>query len=130
MDATPINFDKAAALGAPIPAGGGRETDSLVMGWDALHEAAAVVALLAGIPAEPFAGEMQAFGAKLAQAPHWLRDMVRQGIEDLAAIMEPGLAALLTVHSGGRDPTAPACALWSEFIGARDALLTVALPRD
>jgi hypothetical protein len=130
MDATPINFDKATAPGAPISAGIGHDTDSVTQGWDALQEAAAVVAVLAGVPAEPLEGDMRAFGAKLAQAPHWLRDMVRQGIEDLAAIMEPGLAALLTVHSGGRDVAAPARALWSEFVAARDALLAVALPRD
>jgi hypothetical protein len=130
MDATPINLDQAATLGVPIPAGGGRDADSVIQGWDALHEAAAVVAMLAGVPAEPLEDEMQAFGVKLAQAPHWLRDIVRQGIEDLAAIMEPGLAALLAVHSGGRDPAAPARALWSEFVAARDALLAVALPRD
>lgn len=130
MDATPINFDKATALGAPIPAGDGRDGDSVIQGWDALHDAAAVVALLAGAPDEPLESDMRAFGAKLAQAPHWLRDMVRQGIEDIAAIMEPGLAALLTVHAGGRDPAVPARALWSEFVAARDALIAIALPRD
>jgi hypothetical protein len=130
MDATPINFENAAAVGAPISASGGSDTDSVIKGWDALHQAAAAVAMLAGVPAESLASEMQAFGAKLTQAPHWQRDAVRQGIEDLAAIMEPGLAALIAVHSGGRDPAVPARALWREFVGARDALLAAALVRD
>jgi hypothetical protein len=130
MDATPINFENAAALGAPVSAAGGSYADAVMQGWDALHEAAAVVAVLAGLPAEPLAAEIQAFGVKLVEAPHWLRDVVLQGVEDLAAIMEPGLAALIAVHSGGGDPAVPARALWGEFVAARDALLAAALPRD
>jgi hypothetical protein len=130
MDATRIDRENATALGAPIPAGSGVDTDSLIEGWDTLHEAAAIVAVLAGVRAESWAGEMRTFGARLSQAPHWLHDTARQGIEDLAAIMEPGLAALLTVHSAGGDPAVPARALWREFIAARDALLAIALPRN
>jgi hypothetical protein len=58
------------------------------------------------------------------------RDLLRQGVEDLAAMMEPGLAALIAVHSDGRDAAAPARALWQEFVAARDALLALAPPAD
>jgi hypothetical protein len=130
MDATRLDRENATALGAPFPAGSGVDTDSVIQGWNTLHEAATIVAVLGGVRAELSEAEMRTFGAKLSQAPHWLHEMARQGIEDLAAIMEPGLAALLTVHSAGGDPAVPARALWSEFIAARDALLVLALPRD
>jgi hypothetical protein len=130
MDATPLNLENVTALGAPVSAASGSDTDSVLRDWTALLEAAAVVAMLAGLPAEPLDEQLRAFGTAVAQAPHWLSEVVGQEIEDLAAIMEPGLAALITVHSGGRDSAAPARALWGEFVAARDALLALASPRD
>ena len=46
-----------------------------------------------------------------------------QGIDDLAAVMEPGIAALLAAHARGVTPSAAALTLWHEFVRSRSALL-------
>jgi hypothetical protein len=129
MDATPIILDTAIPLDAAFPAADEHVADTIGRRWTALHEAAAIVAVLAGVPAAPPTEELHDFPAALRGAPGWWREMAAQGVEDLAAIMEPGLAALIAVQSGGRDPTAPANALLQEFVAARDALMGLALPR-
>lgn len=131
MDATPISFDTATAYEPPLPArdAPGDATGGNAIGrkWAALHEAAAVVAMLAG---ETPSADLRDFPEAIRKAAPWRRDLAAQGVEDLVAIMEPGLAALISVHSGGVDATAPARALWQEFTAARDALITLILPRD
>jgi hypothetical protein len=122
MDATRIDLNAAMPLGA-APAGAADGSAEAIAGkWAALHEAATVVAALAGIAAEPRPdGLPQALHAASAPA----RAAADQAVDDLAAIMEPGLAALIAVHGGGRDPAAPAQALWREFVAARDGLLAL-----
>lgn len=129
MDATPINFDTAIPIG-PAPAGDSGAADSTARTWAALHDAAFVVATLAGMAQSPLAADLRDFPAAVARAPRWRREMAEQGVEDLVAIMEPGLAALIAVHGRGGDAGAPARALWHEFTAARDALLGLVLPRD
>lgn len=58
----------------------------------------------------------------------WRRQSAEQGIDDLAAIMEPGLAALLAVNARGVNPAVAAMALWQEFHAARATLLALAPP--
>ena len=54
------------------------------------------------------------------------RMLVDQALEDLLAMMEPGLTALLDAHQHG-GPTAPAAmALWQEFLRARRGLMALA----
>ncbi|MEJ5976872.1 hypothetical protein WG901_09520 [Novosphingobium sp. PS1R-30] len=130
MDATPINFDSATPLGSlalPLP---GDLPDVAVRKWIALHDAAAIVAALAGLAPEAPTAALTGFAAAIGQAPHWRRELAVQGIEDLAAIMEPGLSALIAVQAARGDAVAPAHALWLEFVAARDALLTLSLPYD
>ena len=93
--------------------------------WAALHDAAAVVAALAGLGQEPHSPEVYGFPAAIHAAAGWRRTLAETGIDDLAAIMEPGIAALLAVNARGADARAPALALWHEFRSARDALLTL-----
>lgn len=95
------------------------------MKWSALHEAAATVGRMAGLPAEPLRPEVRNFPALLAETSGWHRMLAEQGIDDLVAIMEPGLAALLAAHGRGSSPVAAAAALWHEFIAARDAVLAI-----
>lgn len=109
MDATPIDF-----LVQPGAA-------PLAHKWTALHAAAEVVASLAGVPA----GQPQDIGAT-ERLGGWRLNLVRQGIDDIAAMMEPGLAALLTLHGQGGDPRPAARALWQEFDRARQPLLSLA----
>ena len=98
------------------------------MKWSALHDAAGVVALLAGIASEPMRPEVRNFPAVMRDAGGWRRSMAEQGIDDLSAIMEPGLAALLAVHARGASASAAALSLWQEFQVARAGLMALTPP--
>ena len=130
MDATPINLDMAIPLEAGMPAGALDFADVTGLKWTALHDAAAVVAALAGIPQQPLAVGLRDFAGAVANAPQFRRELAQQGVEDLTAIMQPGLAALIAVRSRGGDATVPAGALWQEFTASRDALLAMVRPLD
>ncbi len=115
----------------PLP-GAGRVSfgqaaaSSTSMKWAALHDAAAAVAALAGLEPERNPPTIRNFPAVIKDAAGWRRELAEKGIDDLAAIMEPGIAALLSVNARGADATAPALALWREFHAARAALLVLA----
>ena len=130
MDATPISLDTATRLDVAIPASLAGAADPVGAKWAALHDAAFVVATLAGVEQPMLAPELRVFPDALNSAPNWRRDLAEQGVDDLVAIMEPGLAALIAVHGSGVDATAPARALWQEFTASRDMLLALVLPRD
>ena len=98
------------------------------MKWSALHDAAGVVASLAGFVPEPMSAQLRNFPATLRDAAGWRRSLAEQGIEDIGAILEPGLSALLAVHARGVNGAAAALALWQEFVAARDALLALTPP--
>ncbi len=96
--------------------------------WAALQDAAALVAMLAGLEPDPPSDAIRAFPGALRDAAAWRRETAEKGIDDLAAIMEPGIAALLAVNARGADTRAAATALWREFDAARAALLALAPP--
>ncbi len=112
------------------PAFGQASSSALGLKWSTLHDAAAIVASLAGLMPETLGPQLRNFPAVIRDAGGWRRNLAEQGIEDLTAIMEPGLAALLAVHGRGVDPAPAAQALWREFTMARDALLTLVPPVD
>ncbi len=112
------------------PEFGQASASAMSMKWSALHDAAGVVATLAGIAAEPMRPEVRNFPAMMRDAGGWRRNLAEQGIEDLAAVMEPGLAALLAVHARGINSATAALALWQEFCAARAALLTLTPPPE
>lgn len=111
----------------PLPFGQG-SASALSMKWSGLHDAAATVAAIAGLEAPPMAPAVRNLPSVMRDAGGWRRERAEQGIEDLAALMEPGLEALLTACSRGADPRPAAQALWSEFVRARDALVALAPP--
>lgn len=94
--------------------------------WQELHARAADLAQLAQLSPEPFAGEIAAFPDRLNKATPRQRDLVRQGLEDLEAMMQPGLVALETLRRRGRAVHVPALALWREFYTARTAVMALA----
>ncbi len=133
MSTTPIDFVAAGRTGGPLPAAGrpvfGQASASAMsMKWSALHDAAGVVATLAGQAAEPMTADIRNFPASMRDAGGWRRNLAEHGIEDLSAIMEPGLSALLAVHARGASPAAAAQALWQEFLAARNALMELVPP--
>lgn len=98
------------------------------MTWSALHDAAAVVSTLAGLQPEMRKPEIRNFPAIMRDTGGWRYDLAKQGVNDLAAFMEPGLAALLAVSARGVSPVSAALALWQEFITTRAALLALIPP--
>ncbi len=135
MDVTPTNFpgqgNPAADSGAVLP-GAGRAsfgkaaTNAMGMKWAALNDTAAVVATLAGIASEAMRPEVRNFPAIMRDVGGWRRDVAEQGVDDLCAIIEPGIVALMAAHARGINPAAAALALWQEFHIARNALLALA----
>jgi hypothetical protein len=93
--------------------------------WTALQDAAAAVAALAGLAEEKPTPQIRNFPALIRDAGGWRYELAERGVADLAAIMQPGLKALLAVHARGQDATAAALTLWREFHAARAALLTL-----
>ena len=87
-----------------------------------------IVATLAGLPHGKISVHERNFPAIMRDAGDWRRELAEQGIDDLSAIMQAGIAALLGLHAKGASPVAPAHALWDEFTSARSALLALAPP--
>lgn len=106
-----------------VPSG---DADPLALQWVALHDAAAAVAALAGLEPEPQTRHQRDFPSLITNLAGWKQDLARNGVNDVAAIMRPGLTALLAVSTQGRDPAPAAETLWHEFLYARDALLELA----
>jgi len=117
--------------GAPSRAAFGQAAASASsLKWAALQDAANVVAGLAGLELERTTPEIRNFPALIRDAATWRRELAERGIEDMAAMMEPGIAALLGVNARGADPRAAALALWREFTQARGAVLALLPPSD
>ena len=131
MNSTPPSFGAAPAVALP---GAGRvefgqaAASAMSMKWAALHEASGIVATLAGLAAEPLKPVQRNFPAIMRDAAPWRLELAEQGVDDLAAIMESGLAALLALNARGGNPAAAALALWHEFHAARGALLALIPP--
>ena len=129
MDATPTDFlaryaEHAAPDEGEPPSGDPRSP--LALKWTALEAAAEVVASLADIRPNGRAETARTLAAGIERAGGWRLALARQSVDDIAAMMEPGIAALLAVHAQGGDARPPALALWQEFDRARQALLTLA----
>ena len=107
---------------------GAASASAISMKWAALSDAGDIVAMLAGQEPEKANPAARNFPAVIRDAGGWRHEAARKGIEDLAAMMEPGLAALLAVNARGADPSVPANALWREYRHAKDALLGLAPP--
>jgi len=130
MNGNPFSARPATSGGAFPGSGRARfgqgAANALSMKWSALHDAAETVALLAGIEGKAMTQEARAFPLTLRDASPSARALVENGIADIAAVMEPGLSALIAAHARGANPQAAAAALWDDFIGARDALMALA----
>jgi len=119
-------FDLAQATMLP-PADHGRrglpEIGVLAEQWEAVHEAAAAVGKLAQLGREELSPEIVQLPLRAAEKGGWQYETAARGIDDLAAVMQPGLRALLSLTAQGQDTTAAALTLWREFHTARAAIL-------
>ena len=93
--------------------------------WTALEEAGALVAALGGVEHGFDSGQTNEVARLIRHAEGWRRERAEHGVADLAAIMEPGIAALLSIKARGADPRPAAQALWREFAAARAAVLAL-----
>lgn len=118
MNAMPPDFH--AAFSVPV------ETGALAQRWVALAGAARIIAQLAGLSRQSEIELAVAPPPALSLATGKRQALVDQAIDDLLAVMEPGLTALLNVHQRGGVTTPAAMALWQEFLRARDGLSALA----
>lgn len=98
------------------------------MRWAALGDAGAVVAAMAQMPGEIPDRQMRNFPVLLRDCSGWRRELAENAVADLAAVMEPGLAALLALNARGADARPAARALWQEFQNARAAIVALLPP--
>jgi hypothetical protein len=103
--------------------------DLLDAKWANLLRAADVVAVLADRPAQGFAAGVRHLPETMRAAGGWRLAWAAQGVDDLAIVMEQGLAALLAIHARGADTAPAAEALWDEFTAAEAALAALLPPR-
>jgi hypothetical protein len=102
---------------------------ALAAQWDAVHEAAAAVGILAQLGEEEMSEEVRSLPPRAFELGGSKLKLVARGIEDLAAVMRPGLRALLSLTATGQDTTTAALTLWREFHNAREAILAFARPQ-
>ena len=126
MSAMSHEFDLAqATMLPPAPTGPRAVPDVAVLAeqWEAVHEAAAAVGNLAQLGRESLSQEVAHLPLRAAEKGGWHYEMAARGIDDLAAVMQPGLRALLSLTAQGQDTTAAALTLWREFHTARAAII-------
>jgi hypothetical protein len=97
----------------------------LAQKWAAIHADAARLNALARIAPE---SEPPPITTLLETARDWQCTLAAQGIEDIEAMLVPGLSALSTLGERGQDCASPALALWREFHAARASVLAVLRP--
>ena len=112
--------ERATAAGSASTSTSGANATSLR--WAALGDAGAVVAILAAVAPEPADRRLRNFSVMIRDCPPWQRQLVENAVADLAAVMEPGLAALLAINARGADAGPAARALWHEFRQSRSAI--------
>jgi len=117
-------------IGSGRPEFGQSAASAMSMKWSALHDAAGAVAMIAAVEAPKMDAAIRNFPIAMREAGGRNLNLAEQGIEDISAIMEPGLSALLAAHARGANPRHAAQALWAEFIQARDALLALIPPEE
>jgi len=132
MNALSHEFDLAHATMLPPESCGPHELPELgrlCEQWEAVHEAAAAVANLAQLGREAESEQIAKLPLRVAELNGWRFETIARGIDDLAAIMQPGLRALLSLTARGQDTTAAALTLWREFHASRSAIVDLAYDR-
>ena len=125
MNALAHEFDLTEATELPpFDAASNRHFDPTMLAqrWTALHDAADAVASLAQLAREPLSSEMASLPRRATATSPTRRAMAAQGVEDLSAVMQAGLTALVGVVERGGDATAAAVTLWREFHAGRKGI--------
>lgn len=130
MSSIPNRHDPSTLPSAGLSAGQGSDSRSRVarLKWAALQDAAEAVGILAGREARRAPDEIRDFPEFLHSAGGWRFDLAAHAIDDIAAVMEQGLAALLSARARGANARAAASSLWREFEAATAAIAALAPP--
>ena len=126
MNALSHEFDLSRATMLPaVKHGAARAADTtkLASQWDAVHEAAAAIGALAQLGRGDEDDAVKGLPDRALQLGGFEYEMVMRGVDDLAAVMQPGLRALLALSAQGQDTTSAALTLWQEFHKSRDAII-------
>lgn len=128
MTAMPHEFDLSQATMLPplkdMPRGMSDYT-ALADQWEAVHDAAAAVGVLAQLGREEPDAAITSLPQRAAELGGHHYAMVARGIDDLSAIMQSGLRALLALTAQGKDTTSAALTLWREFHMTRDTIVNI-----
>ncbi len=98
--------------------------------WKVIHDTAHEVAKLGQLGSERLDNRVIGFVDQAKAAPAFRQSLIWRAMEDIAAMLAPGLVALQQIEAEGRDPTAAAVSLWREFHRARAGVLDLATPKD
>jgi hypothetical protein len=96
--------------------------------WENLHESAQLIGSMAHLAKEEYRGNIADFPVTIMRSSVPKQEIAEQGLQDLDAMIQPGLTALLAIEARGQNTTAPALALWREVHAARQALLGLCAP--
>ena len=110
------------------PHGRSPRADALPQHWRALHEAARLLAAMAGNDQAGAAYIADECPDSLRRAEGWRLALIDQGMADTAAILEGGIRGLLSAKAAGVPTRAAAQALLDEFVMACDTMLELAPP--
>jgi hypothetical protein len=99
--------------------------DSMIARWHTIVGDTGQLAVLAGLHEAAAPGQADAFLRALAQASEWQRELAWQGVEDIEALMQSGMAALDVLSERGQDARIPAIALWREVDSARRSIMAI-----
>lgn len=125
-NAAPSDKQSIAIPGSGRASFGQGSASTTSMKWAALQDAGVAIAALAGLQPQHSTREIRNFPAIIRDCGGWRLEAAERGIADLAAVMEPGLAALLAARARGSNAPAAAEALWHEFDAARSTIIALA----
>ncbi|MFN3990164.1 MAG: hypothetical protein ACK4IS_07885 [Erythrobacter sp.] len=102
--------------------------DAMIARWQAIGSDAARLAGLAAVGRRPVIEDVSEFASALERASDWQRELAWQGVEDISAMLQAGMAALDVLAGRGIDPQVPALALWREVDAAQAGLRAMLSP--
>jgi hypothetical protein len=99
--------------------------DSMIARWRTIAADAGLLAGLAGLHETSTPEQPDGFFSALEKASEWQCELAWQGVEDIEALLQSGMAALGVLQDRGQDAQIPAMALWRELDAARRSVMAM-----
>ena len=93
--------------------------------WGVIHEAARAVGALAQLAEEPPSDLVVSLPRRAAALDAQKFGLIERMVDDIDAVMQPGIEVLLAPEIANRGSVDAALSLWCEFRNARDAVLAL-----